>query len=867
MSKAVSHGERQDEEVIPSQLSPLLRSRFERATKTPLYLLNIYYDGKLGKAIMEFLGEDGRQLVKIPDPYGHRPYFLTDEDEEKLESVLSGDSGVLDYSEIVEKINPLTMQKTKLRKIVTKDPLVVKKIRSKVSRAWEAKIKYHANYIFDMELIPGMRYIVANENAFNKPRLVEPQIPGEVLKELNKLFEKEPESTKQLAGLFVKLFEEAPPVAYRASVDIEVYTPFKGRVPSAEHAEYPVISIAVAGSDGFRKVYMLAREFKNEFLYAAGDVYPAYADVEIFDSETVMILEFYRAISNYPVVLSYNGDKFDLLYLYTRSLRLGIPRSLIPIRIGEDIVRLETAIHVDLYRFFSNRAIKNYAFGGRYQEEKLEAVASALIGRRKIGFEEGVGDISAGLLIAYNLNDAEITLELTTFNGELTWKLMILLARISKTSLEELCRRQISGWIQNLVFWEHRRLGYLIPNKEDIATYTKASTRAVIEGKKYAGALVLSPPRGVFFNVVVLDIASLYPSVVKNNNLSYETVDMNWCRNRREIVDETGRVIHSVCVDIPGLTAQVTGVLRDFRVGLYKKRVKDKSLPDDLRTWYDIVQRALKVFINASYGVFGDERFSLYSPAVAESVTALGRRSFMSIVLKAAEMGIKTLYGDTDSIFVWSPTSRQLELLQRWIQEYLGLDVEVDKEFSYVIFTELRKNYLGRTKKGDVEVKGLVAKKRNTPEFVKEFFQEILNTLSRVESPEDFAMFIEWLENETRKYYLGIKHKELPLDMLVIKMTLSKDPSEYTKNKPPHVKAALQLRHHNIYVQRGDMILVVKTKGGDGYKAIQLARQHEIDPDKYIELFKSGLEQLLNALGIKWEDVAGTVDLSKYSKY
>jgi len=64
----------------------------------------------------------------------------------------------------------------------------------------------------------------------------------------------------------------------------------------------------------------------------------------------------------------------------------------------------------------------------------------------------------------------------------------------------------------------------------------------------------------------------------------------------------------------------------------------------------------------------------------------------MSIVTKAAEMGIKVLYGDTDSIFTWNPTRKQLELLQKWIQKNLGLDIEIDKEFSYVIFTGLKKN-------------------------------------------------------------------------------------------------------------------------------------------------------------------------------
>ncbi|MEM0247265.1 MAG: DNA-directed DNA polymerase I [Desulfurococcaceae archaeon] len=841
------------------------RQGFARSLKTFHYLLGVYYDGRLGKAVMEFLSEDGARLIMVPDLWDHKPYFITDEDVEALRAKLGSEKSVERFEE-VEKINPLTMQKVKLVKVVTRDPLAVRKVRSSVKNAWEAKIKYHANYTFDMGLIPGMRYAIVNEDGYPKLVLAEPRIPEDVARTINDLFSGEPESTRKLAVEFAKLFEEPPPRAMRVAVDIEVYTPFKGRVPNPRLAEYPIISIAMAGSDGYRKVFISVRPYKSPFLYAAEEIYPSNAEVEIFDSEQAMILEFYRAVSGYPVVLTYNGDKFDLLYLYTRSLKIGIPRSLVPIRVREDLVKFESSIHLDLYRFFSNKAIKNYAFGGRYQEERLEAVSQALLGVTKIGFEETVSDVSAGLLVAYNLRDAEITLMLTTFSNELVWKLIILMARISKTSVEELCRRQISGWIQNLFFWEHRRLNYLIPNKEDIANYVRSATKAVIEGKKYAGALVIVPPQGVFFDVVVLDIASLYPSVIKNFNLSYETVDMNWCSSKQKIVDETGKVIHTVCTDMPGLTAQITGILRDFRVGIYKKRSKNKSLSEELRVWYDVVQRAIKVFINASYGVFGDERFSLYSPAVAESVTALGRRSFMSIVVKAAEMGIKTLYGDTDSIFVWSPTPKQLELLQKWIQRNLDLDIEVDKEFTFIVFTGLRKNYLGRTSNGEVEVKGLVAKKRNTPEFVKSLFGSILDSLKKVESPEDFAAFMNWLEKVMKEHYYGLKQKEITLDMLAIKTALTKDPSAYTKNKPPHVKAALQLRKHGMNIQEGDIIVLVKVKGGDGYKAIQLARQHEVDTDKYIEMLRSGLEQLLLALGIKWEDVAGGSDLARFTR-
>jgi len=841
------------------------RSNFDKTINKPHYLLGVYYDGKIGKAVLVFLSESGDRLVKIPDPTGHYPYFLTSESAENLKVKLSSDNSVLRLEE-VQKIDPLTMRVVKVIRVTTRDPLAVKKLRNRVETAWEAKIKYHANYIFDLGLVPGMKYTITSSNGVFKISIVEPSIPESTLRSIEKLFEKEPEEVKSAAKLFAVLFEEPPPPALRVSIDVEVYTPIKGRIPSPRLAEYPVISVSVVDNRGFKKVFILARPFKNKFTYALNlRDYPVDAEIEICDSEEALILEVYKTISEYPVVLTYNGDNFDLLYLYMRSLKLGIPRSMIPVQIREGMIGLETSIHLDLYKFFSNRAVKNYAFGGKYQENRLDAVASALLGMVKIGFEETISEISAGLLAAYNLRDAEITMKLTTFNDELVWKLVVLLARISKTSFEEVCRKQISSWIQNLFFWEHRRWGYLIPNKEDIANRVRSSTKAVIEGKKYAGALVIEPPKGVFFNVAVLDIASLYPSIIKNYNLSYETVDMDWCSRKISVRDETGVEIHRVCTDRIGLTALVTGILRDFRVGVYKKRVKDKTLTPEQRVWYDVVQRALKVFINASYGVFGDERFALYSPAVAESVTALGRVAFKHIVCKASEMGVKPLYGDTDSIFIWAYSREYLELLQQWTQQTLGLDIELDKEFTFTVFTGLKKNYLGRATSGEIEIKGLMVKKRNTPEFIKDLFNAINDRLSKIESPIDFSEFIEWLEKTLKYYYAGLKRKEITLDQLSIKTTLSKDPLAYTKSQPFHVKAALQLRSHGVDVREGDVVLVVMVKGGGGYKPTQLARQHEVDSEKYIERLKSSLEQLLSAIGVEWESIIGGASLRKFS--
>ena len=120
-----------------------------KSVKKPMYLLGVYYDGASGKAVLEFVTEDGGQLYLVHDPTDHKPYFLTDlapEEIEKKAEIIRHKS--FERIEVVNKFDPLSNRVKRMTKIVTKDPLAVVSLRNKVPKAWEAKIKYHDNYVF-----------------------------------------------------------------------------------------------------------------------------------------------------------------------------------------------------------------------------------------------------------------------------------------------------------------------------------------------------------------------------------------------------------------------------------------------------------------------------------------------------------------------------------------------------------------------------------------------------------------------------------------------------------------------------------------------------------------------------------------------
>jgi DNA polymerase, archaea type len=443
-------------------------------------------------------------------------------------------------------------------------------------------------------------------------------------------------------------------------------------------------------------------------------------------------------------------------------------------------------------------------------------------------------------------------------------KLMLVLARIASMPMEDVSRQGVSRWIRNFMHREHRKRGYLIPNAEDILTKKgKTSTTAVIKGKKYKGAIVVEPTPGIHFNVAVMDFPSLYPSIIKVWNLGYQSICCNHPGCKTHAIPDTQ---HWVCTEKRALESLLIGSLRDLRVRWYKSRAKDKSLPPELRSWYGITQGALKVILNASYGVFGADSFDLYCPPVAEATAAIGRYSITQILTHCHTVGIQVLYGDTDSLFLKNPTKEQIEDVVHYTEHELGMGIDVDKTYRYAVFSSRKKNYLGVLEDGTVDVKGLTGKKKHIPIFIKGAFNQMKERLAKVKNPEDFEKARKDIAAIVRERYNVIKRREWTDNSeLAFHVVLGDDLSRYTKTTPQHVKAGLMLQKNGKELRAGDLISFVKVSSNkERVKPVELASRNEIDTDKYIAYLQATFDQVLDALGLNFEEIIGLTRLASF---
>ena len=860
-------------------------------------LLDVDYDGGQNKAYCKFYDLESDEIKIWIDTTNHEPYCLSKESINILNKIkkLTDYSGFNRFEEI-KKFDLLTDEEVSITRIYGKTPSDIGGSGNNIKnilgeneiKAWEADIRYHLNYIFDTGIIPGLIYKIEDGNLHKISFEEEDKTNKDLANQIQNLFKNEPAEIQEFSEKYSDIFFTPIPDIKRLAMDIEVelgVNEFK--VPNPREAKQRVISVSFVGSDGLKLVYILEREgFEFTKLH---EKFPSDAKIFFFKDEKYLIIETFRKIWEYPVLVTFNGDNFDLNYLFHRANKLKVSKKLNPIRVKRGFGIMASAecdlvkgIHIDLFSFFFNRSISGYAFGGAYSSNSLNSISSALLGREKYQHEEEIHDMQYDILSWYNLKDSILTLDLTRFNNSLVWNLIILLCRMTKMPIHETVRRQISTWIQNIFYFEHRRRNFLIPRRSEISELKEGGySKSVIEGKSFQGAYVVPPIPGIHFNVVVMDFASLYPSIIKEYNLSYETV---LCPHKDCHDNFVKGIPYHVCTHKMGIFAYVVGFFRDIRVKFFKPLSGDKSLTPKQRAYYTTIQQALKVFINGSYGVFGSKNFPLFCLPVAESTTGIGQYSIKQTIKKAENLDVKVLYGDTDSVFLLNPSKEKMQEITEWSKKELDLDLEEEKTYQFLALSDRKKNYIGIYEDTQaVDIKGLVAKKKNTPEFIKKVFNDMIKILKNIHDHEQFSQARDNIVKIVKTNFKKIgKPNAFPLQDYAINISIQKDLNKYDKVLPQHVRAAkewIELKVNEALSQgegeevikaikntysKGDSIEFIKSKGSTGAKVIEIASLQDIDTKKYKELLQSALEQVLDALGITFEEIKGIKKLDSF---
>ena len=305
-------------------------------------LISAAYMGKTKKVVLKFYDPESEKIYLWEDKTGHKPYCFSKMAPEDLEFLSERDDVV--GIETVSKIDTLKDKEIPVSKIVVADPLAIggtqttQSIRN-VVESWESDIKYYENYLYDNSLIVGKYYKIENDKIIphdfemsDETRLAMKSLLWDKVSNSgitdSKQFQEETSN-------WADLLNQPVPKIRRMSLDIEVESEI-GRIPDPKIADKKVTAIGFEGSDGMKKIFVLRRDDVEE-----GD--PSELDKEIEltfyekDQEKKLIEDAFELVKQYPVLITYNGDGFDLPYLYNRAKRIGIDDEKNPFYMMKDL--------------------------------------------------------------------------------------------------------------------------------------------------------------------------------------------------------------------------------------------------------------------------------------------------------------------------------------------------------------------------------------------------------------------------------------------------------------------------------------------------------------------------------------------------
>ena len=486
------------------------------------------------------------------------------------------------------------------------------------------------------------------------------------------------------------------------------------------------------------------------------------------------------------VIIGWNVIGFDLAFLSAKSRRLGIPlrmgRGAAPLRIAErrgalPIADLQGRLIID-----GPPALRGAHF--KFSDWRLDTVGRELLGRGKDISGHGSEKVEEierrfredkDALGRYNLEDAVLVSEI--FQRTKVLEQMVTRSLITGLPVDQV-HRSVAAFDRFFLPRLHRK-GHVAPNQADVSA-----------GGAAPGALVFTAGAGIFEDVAVLDFKSLYPTLMRTFHIDPYSLVQGEDDPLRTPVD--------------AVFSRSRHILPEYIAELLERRAEARRRGDAH------LAQAIKILMNAMYGVMGSAGCRFYRPELPAAVTGIGRWVLESTSARLKGWGYQVLYGDTDSVFVKLKSEERGEadaaggrLAQR-VDEWFGemirktygvpsyLELEFEKRYVRLFLPEMRsagrgtgegavKRYAGMLPDGKVEIKGMEFVRSDSTPMAREFQYELFR---RCFTGEALA---PWIRETVRRLRAG----EFD-DKLIYRRRLSRPASRY-KSPPPHVKAVKML--------------------------------------------------------------------------
>ena len=357
----------------------------------------------------------------------------------------------------------------------------------------------------------------------------------------------------------------------------------------------------------------------------------------------------------------------------------------------------------------------------------------------------------------------------------------------------------------------------LIPFRKTKAEEIKKSSDLLVTDK---GGLSFRPIPGIFENVCELDFFSMYPSIMVNYNLSYETV---FC-NHKDCTKRLPGTDYRICDKRKGIIPEAIEYILNRRMIIKNSMIDETN--SDKKNFLNNVQIALKWLLVVSFGYLGYKRARFGRIECHESTTAIGRELLLTSKEIAEERGFRVLHGMTDAIWVQKDKATEKdfddlrdtinyrinELFPGIFPDNPGFRINIEGIYKWIVFVKgkidkigVSNKYFGVFKDNSVKTRGIHLRRGDTPIFIKKYQTEVLDILKECDSADEYVNALSDVLKKTKDFIRRLEENDFDAFELCVVKRISKTAEDYKVNSD--ISCAVgTLAHLGINVNPGQKV-------------------------------------------------------------
>ncbi|MGW8224198.1 MAG: DNA polymerase domain-containing protein [Anaerolineales bacterium] len=428
------------------------------------------------------------------------------------------------------------------------------------------------------------------------------------------------------------------------------------------------------------------------------------------------------------------------------------------------------------------------------------------------------------------------------------------LARVTSLSIQTVARVSPGSGISAMQMLTALRQGILVPWHKQQAERPKSILDLM---RSDQGGLVYQPTMGLHYDVAEIDFISMYPSIMVHFNISPETVGSS-----RAIADAAPEL------GSPG-DPQPQGLVPQTLAPLLEKRLALKTSLATLPAWhprrkiYQARASAHKWLLVTCFGYLGYKNARFGRIEAHEAVTAYGREALLRAKEAAEDLGFEVLHLYVDGMWITKPGASRVPDFQpvlEAISQRTGLPIALEGIYRWMAFLSSRQDarvpvanrYFGIFQDGSVKVRGIEARRRDTPRFLVQLQAEIIAQLAHVSRDTPADTYLPGVLALLRRKLAALRAGRLPLEQMLVAQKLSRALDEF-RTPSPVACAVAQLQAAGKSTSPGEKVRFLYTRGEPGVYAWNLPQPPDpasLDVERYSELLLRAATTLLEPFGV-----------------